>query len=93
MTTPETAVQQTTCTRPSVCFFKYGGAVHDGCTIVDLAPLHMSPVDLAGPDVGTNFTLYSYQKFQPGIRDGQNSLGLVLARYWRNEANMVNKKL
>ena len=74
-------------------FFKYGGAVHDGCTIVDLAPLHMSPVDLAGPDAGTNFTLYSYQKFQPGIRDGQKSLGLVLARYWRNEANMVNKKL
>ena len=93
MTTPETAVQQTTCTRPSVCFFKYGGGVYDGCTIVDLRPLHMSLVDRTGPGAGTDFTLYSYQKFQPGIRDGQKSLGLVLARYWRNEANMVNKKL
>ena len=71
MTTLETAVQQTTCSRPSVCFLKYGGGVYDGCTIVDLGPLHMSPVDWAGPDAGTDFTLYSYRKIQPGIRDGQ----------------------
>ena len=63
MTTLETAVQQTTCTRPSVCFLKYSGGVYDGCTIVDLGLLHMSPVDWAGPDAGTDFTLYSYQKF------------------------------
>ena len=69
MTIQETAVQQTTCTRPSVCFLKYGGGVYDGCTIVDLGPLHMSLVDRTGPDAGTNFTLYSYQKSQLGFRN------------------------
>ena len=29
----------------------------------------MSLVDRAGPDTGTNFTLGSYEKFQPGFRD------------------------
>ena len=76
-------------------FLKYGGGVYDGCTIVDLGLLHMSPVDRAGPDAGTDFTLYSYQKFQPGFRDekGQKSWELVLARNSRNEANMVEQKI
>ena len=75
-------------------FKKYGGGVYDGYTIVDLGLLYMSPVDLAGPDAGTDFTLYSYQKFQPGFRDekGQKSWRLFLARSWRNEANMMNNK-
>ena len=34
----------------------------------------MSPVDLAGPDAGTDFTLYSYQKFQPGFRDEKGQI-------------------
>ena len=29
----------------------------------------MIPVDRAGPVTGTNFTLGSYEKFQPGFRD------------------------
>ena len=29
----------------------------------------MSPVDQAGPLTGTNFTLGSYEKFQPGFWD------------------------
>ena len=29
----------------------------------------MSPVDRAGSLTGTNFTLGSYEKFQPGFRD------------------------
>ena len=95
MTIQETAVQQTTCTRPSVCFLKYGGGVYDGCTIVDLGPVHMSLVDRTGPDAGTNFTLYSYQKSQLGFRNekGQKSWRLLLARNWRNEANMMNIKI
>ena len=34
-------------------------------------PLHMSPVDRAGPLIitETNFTLGSYDKFQPSCRD------------------------
>ena len=94
MTTLETAVQQTACTRPSVCFLKYGGGIYHGCTIVDSGLLHMSSVDRAGPDAGTDFALYSYQKFQPGFRDekGQKSWRLFLARNWRNEANMMNNK-
>ena len=88
-------VQQTTCTRPSVYFLKYCGGVYDGCTIVDSGPLHMSPVDRAGPDAGTDVTLYSYQKFQPGFRDekGQKSWELVLARNSRNKANMVEQNI
>ena len=65
MTTLETVVQQTTCTRPSVFFLKYGGGVYDGCTIVDLAPLHMSPVDLAGPDAGTISPCIHIRNFSP----------------------------
>ena len=67
-------------------FFKYGGGVYDGCTIVDLGLLHMSPVDLAGPDAGT---------ISPCIHirnSGQKSWRLFLARSWRNEANMMNNK-
>ena len=34
-----------------------------------LGPLLLSLVDRAGPVTGTNFTLGSYEKFQPGFRD------------------------
>ena len=34
-----------------------------------LGPLHIIPVDRAGPVTGTNFALGSYGKFQPGFRD------------------------
>ena len=34
-----------------------------------LRPLRMSPVNQAGPLIGTNFTLGSYEKFQPGCRN------------------------
>ena len=34
-----------------------------------LGPLHIIPVDWAGPVSGTNFALGSYGKFQPGFRD------------------------
>ena len=34
-----------------------------------LGYLHMSPVDLAGPLTGSNFTLGSHEKFQLGFRD------------------------
>ena len=38
------------------------------CAIKDiLGPLHMSPVDWAGPVTGLNFALGSYEKFQPGF--------------------------
>jgi len=30
---------------------------------------HMSPVDRAGPVTGTNFSMCSSEKFQPGFRD------------------------
>ena len=36
---------------------------------LDLGPLHMSPVDRAGPPTGKNFALGSYEKLQPGFRD------------------------
>ena len=47
------------------------------------------------PGCRDDFTLYSYQKFQPGFRDekGQKSWRLVLARNWRNKANMMEQKL
>ena len=31
----------------------------------------MSPVNRVGPLTGSNFTLGSYEKFQPGFRDGK----------------------
>ena len=44
---------------------------------------------------GQSVTLYSYQKSQPGFRNekGQKSWRLLLARNWRNEANMMNIKI
>ena len=34
----------------------------------------MSPVDRAGPFTGSNFTLGSYEKFQPGFRKTEDEL-------------------
>ena len=44
----------------------YSGIPRDS---LDLGPLHMSPVDRAGPLTGKNFALGSYEKLQPGFRD------------------------
>ena len=41
--------------------------------VLDLGPLHMSPVDRAGSVTGMNFALGSYEKFQPGFRDEKRS--------------------
>ena len=38
-----------------------------------LGPLDMSPVDRAGSVTGMNFSLGSYEKFQPGFRDEKRS--------------------
>ena len=42
-----------------------------------IRPLHMSPVNQAGPLIGTNFTLGSYEKFQPGCRNEKSSRRVV----------------
>ena len=60
--------------------------------IVVLGPLHMSPVDRAGSLSGTNFTLGSYEKFQPGFRD-EKGQRRVVARNSRNKANTVKHKI
>ena len=53
-----------------------------------LGPLHMSPV------TGMNFSLGSYEKFQPGFRNEKRPkiLGRVLAPKSTNKANMAKHK-
>ena len=49
---------------------------------LDLGPLHMSPVDRAGPLTGKNFTLGSYEKLQPGFRDEKRPK-ILGTSFWR----------
>ena len=54
-----------------------------------LGPLHMSPVNRAGPLTGANFILGSYEKFQPGFQDSKRSKTSCGAKFakkatWRN---------
>ena len=42
----------------------------------------MSPVDRASPVIGTNFSLGSYEKFQPGFRDEKENKDPV-DEFWR----------
>ena len=46
-----------------------------------LGYLHMSPVDLAGPLTGSNFTLGSHEKFQLGFRDQKKPKASCSAKF------------
>ena len=46
-----------------------------------LGHLHISPVDLAGPVTGSNFTLGSYEKFQHGFRDENRPKTRCVAKF------------
>ena len=46
-----------------------------------LGHLRMSSVDLAGPLTGSNFTLGSYEKFQPGFRDEKRPKTSCVAKF------------
>ena len=52
----------------------------------------MSPVDRAGSLTGTNFTLGSYQKFQPGFRDEKRPKTSCGAKF-EKQANTVKHKI
>ena len=54
----------------------------------------MSPVDRAGSLTGTNFTLGSYEKFQPGFRDEKRPKTSCGAKFEKQiKANTVKHKI
>ena len=52
----------------------------------------MSPVDRAGSFTGTNFTLGSHEKFQPGFRDEKRPKTSCGAKF-EKQANTVKHKI